>query len=237
MKIMHVSDTHGYFPELDGEFDLVVISGDFLPNKFVHVFCSRSKECYMYERKFQYEWVFQNAEKIKLWTKNKPIVFCMGNHDFFNPCRLLKDMGVYIVDATDQFHAVLGANFYGFPYVPILNGIWNNERSGQDMHDEIQKMQKRLIDLNKFGSIDVFIAHCPPYGILDRVGNENIGSVHLANLLTYSFPKLPKLFLCGHVHESNGLMEMDEMKISNAAIGNGQLGQRPRLLNINTNVQ
>ena len=34
MKICHISDTHGTFPNLHGNFDIIVHSGDLFPNSY-----------------------------------------------------------------------------------------------------------------------------------------------------------------------------------------------------------
>jgi predicted phosphodiesterase len=55
VKILHISDTHGRMPELRGEHDVIVHSGDMLPN--------RSFGISAIEETFQRYWVEEHARE------------------------------------------------------------------------------------------------------------------------------------------------------------------------------
>jgi Icc-related predicted phosphoesterase len=232
MIICHSSDQHGFqykvdgeivsiFPDIKENFDVFVCSGDFLsnlfwgPNKDINLLAQ--------EKQYQEKWTHRYAQHIKQWCHNKPFLFSSGNHDFINPCKILKKYGINAIDLDDKIVEFMGYTWYGFCYVPEMGNNWNHERNAQDMHTECNRMLSRLKDAGKEDKLDILVAHVPPYGILDKVPRENIGNAQMNSILSYKIKKLPKLYCCGHVHEANGVDWLDlkngtePMLISNAA--------------------
>lgn len=208
MRIIHVSDTHSYFPALpDG--DIVIHSGDFFPD-------GRDR---ILEKKIPYQtnWLRAKAETIKEWVGDRPFLFCQGNHDYIDIQPVLVEYGVRALDLTNRVVKIEGLTLYGFPFVPLYKGNWNNEKTAQEMNDEIRYMLDRIKDSGS--SLDILVAHCPPYGVLDFTKHETrIGNSQLTNCLTYSqFDPMPKHLLCGHVHEDTGYAEVFGIKVSQAA--------------------
>ena len=69
---------------------------------------------------------------------------------------------------------------------------------------------------------DVWVAHPPPYGSLDRVaGKAHAGWKRLAVLMA---ELSPTLILCGHIHESAGFALTGRTMIVNCAMGGGRSG-------------
>lgn len=69
---------------------------------------------------------------------------------------------------------------------------------------------------------DVWVAHPPPYGSLDRVaGKAHAGWKRLAVLME---ELSPTLILCGHIHESAGFALKGRTMIVNCAMGGGRSG-------------
>lgn len=212
MRILHLSDTHGNFPELS-EADIVVHSGDLLPNWDP---LQRRTEA-----KNQLQWVRERVERFKGWLGGRPFYFVPGNHDFVEFCSLLRRGGV---DAWDLWHdgvkRVDGLVFGGLPFVPWFGGDWNWE-----VHeDEIAADLAETMSLKP----DVLVTHCPPYGVLDvpwqpssyyANGGQprHIGSTAIANML-YHGEKTPRLLLCGHCHEDGGkVANIGETRVVNSA--------------------
>jgi Icc-related predicted phosphoesterase len=195
LKILHTSDTHGSFPDMIGDFDLIVHSGDLLVNQ--------KPRMKLGEALFQRDWIRENGDKFKQWIGNKPFLFCAGNHDYMDPCSELRDLGINAIDTTNKLVEVDGVKFYGFPYVPYI-GFWNWEAPNQMMRQKIREMVE-IIEDNK---IDVLIAHCPPYGILDKnTEGTNIGNVAMTNALI-DLNHLPKAYLCGHCHNKQNIIHL-----------------------------
>ncbi len=224
MFIDHVSDTHGCFPTLSSKAEVIIHSGDLCPNK--------TRGIREIEVPFQQEWLKRKAPTFKEWIGDRPFIFCMGNHDFApNVCQILKDEAdINAIDSTGEKVTLNGIRFYGFPFIPYIDGEWNGECTSAQMHREI----RRLGDILRSG-IDILIAHAPPYGILDanfviRDGlnkgdvvvpdwAEHCGNSHLVDLFSYGLEEkyCPKYLLCGHTHEHWGYDELYGIKISNAA--------------------
>jgi Icc-related predicted phosphoesterase len=224
MRIWHVSDNHGYFPELQGEFDVVIHSGDLFPN---HSFGPKRHWSIMeMEKAFQTDWINNRAETIKEWVKEKPFLFCSGNHDFVDPCPTLNEAGLTAINLNDKVTEFEGLTLYGFPWVPFIEGGWNFELMDVEMRVEIDRMFEKLLHRNS--RPDILVTHSPPYGKLDlcrpagRLGNQ-----FLANAISYSFEQLPKLLLCGHIHSGYGIDQIDDCTVSNGAIGDLLVQNKP----------
>ncbi len=73
MKLMHCSDSHGFFPDLSGEFDVFVCSGDFFAYNKRESFGKRNIELEpnrtpakrKAEIEFQKKWLLTNIETIR----------------------------------------------------------------------------------------------------------------------------------------------------------------------------
>ena len=214
MRICHVSDTHGGFPRLNGTYDLVVHSGDFFPNSYEVMNKNITKEM-----AFQLDWLNQNLRNIKIWLQGCKLLFIPGNHDFLHPALMEKTLTEDGIDAKNIMEKVVNVDdvtFYGFPYVPAINGMWNHEREIPEMEIEVDKMVKAL----NATYVDVLVTHAPLYQYLDLTrGNDIIGSTVIANAIDYKLnkDKIPTHLLCGHCHEANGIAIRDKMLISNAA--------------------
>lgn len=212
-RICHVSDTHGGFPRLHGRYNVVVHTGDFFPNS-ANLGLGKNAEA-----AWQLGWLRSNIDNMKLWLNSHEFLYLPGNHDFM-PAEMmefeLQSAGIQAYCLANRLLTREGITYYGFPYVPTIDGSWNYERDIPEMQIECDKMAKALNETY----VDVLCCHAPPYGVLDLTyGNEVIGSTVIANTLDYKISKdmLPPLLLCGHVHEANGLRMRNGQLVSNAA--------------------
>lgn len=212
MLYSHVSDTHGFFPDLPKEAEIIIHSGDLCPNM-----TRGHRET---EVKFQSEWVKRNALTFKDWIGDRPFLFCMGNHDF-TPyvCRTLREVGIDAIDITSTKIERDGIKYYGFPFIPYIDGEWN----GECFVDQMQREVRRLKDELESG-IDILVAHAPIAGILDSFNGNHYGNCQMADMFNYRLDRKfwPKAYLCGHIHlndldQKNRMSELDGMIISNAA--------------------
>lgn len=218
-RIAHISDNHSIFlpfPKKE-DFDIIVHSGDFLPN----VKRGRHQGAKA-EAAFQRQWLIDNRFDLIEWIGDKQFLFCKGNHEFMSPVPLLKQFGIDAVDITEDIYWVDDLAFYGFPFIPVTGGDWSNELYPSQMSDKLDELAK-LINSE---AVNVLVAHCPISGILDEgLGNKFWGNGSMKTALEHKFTKLPKAYLCGHVHESSGLAsyppgavaECPQMLVSNAA--------------------
>jgi len=168
---------------------------------------------------FQLEWLSNNIRNVKIWLQGTPLLFILGNHDFLHPALMEQTLGSENINATnltDKVFDFQGINFYGFPYVPAINGMWNYEREIPEMEVEAEKMVKALNQSH----VEVLVTHAPLYQMLDLTnGNDVIGSSVMANAIDYKINKdmKPNYLLCGHCHEANGVAIRGDMLVSNAA--------------------
>lgn len=214
MRIMHISDTHSSLHPLFGRFDVVLHTGDFFPNSKAKAMNNRTLEM-----AFQLDWLRQQAPHIKQWLMGHPLLYVPGNHDFLHPDLMeheLRSQGIEVLSLTGKITTFHGVNFYGFPYVPPIDGSWNYERDIPEMQQEVDRMVERM----NTTYVDVMACHSPPYKTLDLTyGNELMGSTVLANALDYKINKdmLPAVYACGHCHEAHGMTMRNGVLVSNSA--------------------
>lgn len=208
MRIIHCSDTHGRLPVLPKDGEFVIHSGDYLPNA--------SRGNLTIELPFQERWIRANAENLKEWLGGRSFLFSSGNHDFIDPCPIMVECGIDAINLNDKVTLYKGLNFYGFPYVPFIAGEWAGEKHLPEMHDEMNRMLRRIKDSE--AKIDILVSHAPPFGVLDVYMNEHLGNTLMTNMMAYQeMDPLPRYYLCGHIHESHGSAELFGVTISNAA--------------------
>lgn len=219
MRLVHCSDSHGKFEVLKGYFDAVVHSGDMLADG------PRRKDKFnlvTYEEKahWQHNWVKNHIPDFKLWINNKPFFFTFGNHDFMDPKLfedLLRDNGIKAYCLHDKIVTHEGVNFYGFPYIPYINGLWAYE----EFIPEMSKRLDTMVEVLNKSYVDCIVAHCPPADKLsfDFVHGRNYGNTVMCNALDYKIEKefLPAYYLTGHIHSAHAISNRNGMIISNAA--------------------
>lgn len=146
MKVIGISDIHGYLPELPS-CDVVCICGDILPLNI--------------QRNFAASWVWL-LENFTDWANKldcKHVVIIAGNHDFiFSECsKLGQDMSVlwkdspkihYLQDSSVEIDDKL---FYGTPWIPVLEG-WAFYADSYQLEDLFSQIP----------DCDVLLTHCPP---------------------------------------------------------------------------
>ena len=215
MRAIHVSDTHGHFKDLQGYAEIVVHSGDFCPDLFAFHAGHLNKVANEQEA-----WLLKKSAFIKKWLNGKPFYFVLGNHDFINPVRfeeILKSVGIDAHNLTEKVVSYGSVNFYGFPYIPYINGQFSYECNSNQMADRIDAM----VAVSQVSYLDVIVAHSPPRGCLDYCFHqyESFGNIGLSNALDYKWDEntLPQAILCGHIHASHGTTIRGGVLISNAA--------------------
>lgn len=206
ITIIHVSDNHSAFLPLPEIGDLIVHSGDMLPN------ASRGNKNIEYQ--FQTNWVIQNIENFKKWLGDRPLLFVSGNHDFIDPCKILRDNSIDATNISNMHYSFKDINFYGFPYIPYIAGEWAYECTVPEMQQEIRKLKDAFEK-----RIDILVCHAPLHGILDDSYGIKIGNAQMNDLLSYGLEtkQLPRWLLHGHAHGGHGWSEIMGIQISNAA--------------------
>lgn len=202
-----MSDTHGHLPiPLADDFDVIVHSGDFLPN--------RSFGNRVLEEPFQQYWIEENAPRFHPRYWMKPWLVCPGNHDFIDPTPALRHLGIDATFLCNSGRDIDGVRFWGFPWTPTFYD-WNWMCDPHEMEHRLSP----AVDLMNQGGIDVFVSHGPIHGVLDRNRDGERCGCKVLRKTMQDVTTPPKLFLHGHIHESAGVQAWSRgMKISNAAL-------------------
>lgn len=140
MRVVAISDTHGYRPEIpDG--DLLIHSGD-LCNKGMIAECVG-----------ELEWL--NSQP------HKRVILVPGNHDFAFQTHLwaLGSSLGKVECLIDSGTKVDGLVVWGYPWVPILKK-WA-------FYGDRNKLRTHLKMIP--GNVDLLVTHGPPWGTLDTV--------------------------------------------------------------------
>ncbi len=224
VRILHFSDSHGRLPRKPaGDYDVVACTGDFMADdeiawEMAHRGLSSVPKAQETVR-FQQKWLDENAHAITKWIDGRPFIWCAGNHDFINPCPRLLGEGAKVYDVTNAIVRLAGLTWYGFPFINAINGYYMYERMAADMLYEAEAFVKRSDD--ELGGLpDVLLAHAPLAGVYDMDKHGHCwGNSVLCNKLMYlaGQQKLPRLFLCGHVHVPGGGEVVGGMQVFNSA--------------------
>jgi Icc-related predicted phosphoesterase len=76
--------------------------------------------------------------------------------------------------------------------------------------EEIDQILTQVISTMERSIHNVLVSHAPPKGVLDLVGEDNVGSESVRNHM-----KDFDLVCCGHVHEQRGVADVDGVKVVN----------------------
>jgi Icc-related predicted phosphoesterase len=206
VRIVHFSDPHGTLRKLP-KGDLYVCTGDVIPNTKPPPWGMRWPNAYQ-EEPFQRAWIEAHVgEYAKLPArKDKLLLIVRGNHDFVDLKPLFRGWPGNVVEFGDEPSQFIhgGFRFGGFRGIPTINGCWADENT------------ERVLGLKceALGPVDVLVTHGPAYKRLDRAPRGHIGSQAQQ---AYIAEHKPKAHLFGHIHESNGVAEIDGVVYSNAA--------------------
>jgi len=189
MKILHISDTHGFhgsFPDSRFEgIDVVVHSGD----------CSNYRNTLMN---------LPEVLNFITWYKSIPVkhkIFVAGNHDtsiernLVTPGQFAEAGIIYLENAATTID---GVKFWGSPITPTF-GDWAFMKA----REKINKVWERIPE-----DTDVLVVHGPPKSVRD-LSFDSFGKLEMCgcSALFKKCKKLPNLkAVCfGHIHNMDGV--------------------------------
>lgn len=203
MRIICVSDLHGYLPTIP-KCDLLIIAGDICPDYSRLV--GLEEGCYE-----QVRWLNTTFRE---WLEYLPalnVVATLGNHDLFGP-RLDVPAGLRWTLLVDEHLLIdptvphgcdpsLGSaerplSIYGTPWSLPFGQGW----AYMAHEPEISRYWDRIPE-----NLDFLIVHGPPDKYGDKVTTgQHVGSVSLLDRIK---AVKPKFVICGHIHEDNGYFD------------------------------
>ena len=216
MKIIAISDLHGYLPVLE-DFDLLLIAGDVCP-----------VECHI--RQYQEEWL---RDEFTNWINGlqyrdafSRVVMIAGNHDFALESISEKKKGEWLSNIKDNRLVYLDNEEYTFEYLDV-NGIKQIKIFGCPYCKVFGRWAFMRENLDKYYSpipedVDILITHDAAdinnLGLIQmgRQAGTNAGNAVLAEHL---MRVKPKYYFCGHIHSGNhNLEEVDGIKMANVSL-------------------
>jgi Icc-related predicted phosphoesterase len=197
LRIVAVSDLHGFLPEIIEPADIMLIAGDISPLTI------------QFNKPEVREW-FEN--EFAEWVESLPVdkvYMVAGNHDAYfegiNPINLkyfkdaCKSKLIYLENNyVIHNHNGIDYKIFGTPYCHMF-GNWPFMKSDEYMFDKFKDIPE---------DCDIIISHDPPYAVgqVDMIlgkrrwSNEipaSVGNIPLSNrLVDVNF----KLLVCGHIH-------------------------------------
>lgn len=204
-NVAAVSDTHGMLtPDLIPDCDVLIIAGDFCPNKHYHANGHNVRDAY-----FQLDWLESQFLPMLSKANADQIVICGGNHDWLlyeNETRHRAEelfRITNIVYLNDQSWEYKGLKFYASPHQPWFhdwaynfpeNDHWNGYKVAKATWAKIPN------DTN------ILVTHTPPLGILDKtMEGMKVGCPMLRDRIAQL--KISHSFF-GHIHECYGQMQL-----------------------------
>lgn len=189
MRLVLLSDTHGFHELAVPDGDVLLHAGDFSRNGGL-----------------------RDVERFERFLGRLPHrhkILIAGNHDFvFQKQRGLAQKRLksarYLQDSGCE---VEGLRIYGSPWQPeFFDWAFNLPRG-----EPLRRVWARIPD-----EVDVLITHGPPAGLLDR--NSAGEAVGCADLRERVRAVRPGLHLFGHIHEAAGVAEVDGTLFVNASV-------------------
>lgn len=201
MKIVCISDTHSKHYSLL-EKDLIT---DDLENTILIHAGDISTRGYRSQTIDFLNWFSKLPHKYK--------IFIAGNHDFDfedNADTINEIIPDNVIYLNDSLVEIEGIKIWGSPVTPYFyNWAFNRFRGAN-----IKSYWDKIPD-----DIDILITHGPPYMILDKVvyDQKNVGCVDLLNRVQEI---RPKFHIFGHIHETHGILTVDDVTFINASVLN-----------------
>jgi len=216
ITIVAVSDTHGINDVIHAsDTDLIpaikIPSGDI----FIYAgdFCNSGalQDVLAFNR-----WLTEHD----IFNKFRYVVVVAGNHDiiFENSPHyaesFLHKQVIYLKD--NECKCYYGSELSAGKYVRIYGSPWSLEFNNWAFMKTEEQLAKKFAKIPE--GIDILVTHSPPYGILDVVKNDHLGSKSLADKVKQI---KPKVHIFGHLHEGYGHEEHDGIHYYNVSILDG----------------
>lgn len=217
VTLVVLSDTHGFEKSLTGNGtalpagDVLIHCGDFHPGPYWPAGQNVGEE--EAQRRFD-AWLASQPHPIKIVVR--------GNHD---PVRLTFPLSGALYATSPQpleLELADGAKLR-LALVPFFRQKGTRQRS---------RRKRFTLPLESLSGCDVLVSHVPPRGVLDRCYDGELAGCTTLRTAVESSPHKPRLWLCGHIHESRGAVRCrfgalpDATVVVNAASANSGVARK-----------
>ncbi len=210
MRIVALSDQHGYLPEVPA-CDLLIVAGDVCPDGIGESLAAQHPEA-------QKAWFDENARP---WLAAAPAthkVLTWGNHDWCGQACDFKADSPATAPLTTLQILVDTATLVPGTVAPARSiSVWGTPWSRTFMHWAFMKSDEELAETYAAipTGVDILVSHQPPYGF----GDDGLGS---PEFLAAIKRVRPRLVICGHIHAGYGQFEYEGIPIYNVSLVNDQ---------------
>ncbi|MEM4710598.1 MAG: metallophosphoesterase [Candidatus Woesearchaeota archaeon] len=216
--------------------DFILSTGDFGGSenfrKFMFRNFSRDFEDKIGRKKIKQFYIedYYNGKKIieELDKIKKPVYTIDGNWDFRNTYDIKKDYGLNFKNYPTIIRKTKNIKFLnkrirkikGLKIYPhgglMLASIFHTDNYFKEKHNLYKKLhikQRKQLFRQKSKNLDIMLTHCPPYGYFDKVKYQGINPMNGKHVgfkpyNEYIKKYAPKLFICGHMHEHQGIAKI-----------------------------
>ena len=214
VTLVALSDTHGFEQSLGSALpagDVLIHCGDFHPGPHWPGGENVGEE--EAQRRFD-GWLASQPHPIKIVVR--------GNHD---PIRATFPLSgaLYATSPQPLELALPNGATLRLALVPFFRTKSTRQRS---------RHKRFTLPLESLSSCDVLVSHVPPRGVLDSCYDGALGGCATLRTAVESSPHKPRLWLCGHIHESRGAVRHrfgglpDATVVVNAASANSGVARK-----------
>lgn len=226
MKMLAIGDLHGKIPKLNSlvdkeKPDVIVCTGDFADDDKIRtlIFKNWGKPWYWKIGRKKARQLLKFADtkgRSALRYLNSlgvPVYYIHGNAEDKNQYKSLKLKNLH-------YSHMRKVNIEGFSF--IFHGGEMTPRIFLSKPDSAEK--KKIEKLFKNSKKRVFVTHYTPYGLFDKIRNKqspmngkNIGILAYRGIIK---KYKPALYICGHMHENQGISKIGKTKAVCLGMGN-----------------
>jgi len=189
MRIVAISDLHGYLPARIPDGDLLVIAGDVCPDVPGTAVPGQRHLAAQH----QVNWLHEDFAPWLDRQSIRDIVMCWGNHDYAGelPAGALPPLAATIL--TDAATVAAGLRIFGTPWTFAVPDVWAFDVEP----DQLAGVMRAIPE-----GVDLLLTHSPPLYVLDRlVSGKHVGSPALVEAVARV---RPRAHVFGHIHEARG---------------------------------
>lgn len=169
----------------------------------------------------------------KIKNPNKQVLVLFGNDDMVENAKIMEEASLkgiisYIHNQTVNIDTVSVYGYGNVSNLPQSVSYRSWEKSEEEIANDLEKLHENAS--NKF---KIAVIHNPPFGVMDQMRNENVGS---QSIRLFIEQRKPDLVLTGHIHEAPKIKGMVYEQLGSSLCVNpgGELASLLRAIIVDT---